>query len=200
MNRDAVVVDPPGPYRGLDLHAVGAQRRGSDRGRLRLLDGEHRSAASTTVTRTPNRANTWASSSPIAPPPSTASVPARLELDRLVVGPVRGLGQPGHRRGRRTGPGADDHPLRAANSWSPTRTRPAPSRRPCRGRTGRPSPRTARPPPCRPSRRSPPSRIRVATGAQSGAPSRSRPALAPGAPRPAASAARIIILLGTQPQ
>ena len=30
-------------------------------------------AASTTVTRLPNRANTWASSQPIAPPPSTIS-------------------------------------------------------------------------------------------------------------------------------
>ena len=129
-----------------------------------------RSCASTIVTRTPNRANTCASSTPIAPPPSTSSDDGTVVgLDRLLVRPVRRVRQPVDRRDDR---GRADRrsrrPRLASMVSSPTA--------PASGRRGVAVPRTKRPP--LPTNRSTAtlssqlsvasSRIRLATGAQSG--------------------------------
>ena len=72
-----------------------------------------RSAASTTVTRAPNRANTCANSQPMAPPPSTTTASGDLgQPHRVAVGPVRRVRQPVDRRGGGLGAGVEHHALR----------------------------------------------------------------------------------------
>ena len=161
-----------------------------------------------TVTRLPNRAKTCASSTPMAPPPSTtsdsgtrsASIASWLVQNGCRPGP-------GPAGPRPWCPPPDDAPARRSTCGSPperrgqlTATSPGALIRPC--------PRTRMPP--LPVNRSTAtlssqssvasSRIRRATGAQSGAIS-ARPAM-PGIRRPSAirSAARIIIFEGTHPQ
>ncbi len=90
-----------------------------------------RSATSTTVTSTPNRANTCANSQPIGPPPSTirdfgSSVSATAS--RLVQYGVPCSPSIGGAAG--AVPVFSTTPLRATYVVSPTRTRPGPSRTP----------------------------------------------------------------------
>jgi hypothetical protein len=95
-----------------------------------------RGPASSTVTRTPKRANTWAISQPIAPPPTTTSEPGSLvarTASRLVQYGVPASPSIGSSAGRV--PGFSTTPTRASYTTSPpsvraTRTRPGPSRRP----------------------------------------------------------------------
>jgi hypothetical protein len=160
-----------------------------------------RSRASTTVTVTPKRAYTWANSRPTAPPPSTISDPGRVlasTASRLVQYGVPVSPSSGGTAG--SVPVATTTARDASKIWPPTATRPGPANRPW--------PRTNRPP--LPTNRSTAtwsfqssvasSRMRAATGAQSGDTS-ACPAI-PSTRRASASrsAARIIILLGTQPQ
>src|SRR3569833_3831576 len=98
-----------------------------------------RGAASTTVTRLPNRANTWASSLPIAPPPRTisdsgsslASMASRFVQYGVPLSPSIG-GVSG------AVPVASTTPRRARKTSSPTV--------PSFGPVKRPLPRTSRPP------------------------------------------------------
>ena len=159
-----------------------------------------RSSASISVTRVAKRANACAISSPIAPPPSTTSdagAVSAFAASRFVQ--YRTSARPGIGGIAGDVPVAITIPRRATKSVSPTRTRPSPS--------STPRPRTTRTP-CF-SRRSTATRsfqssaasfrMRRATGAKSGV-TTARPAM-PSTRRASASrsAARIIILLGTQP-
>ena len=68
---------------------------------LGLLAGQQPVARLDDRDLAPKRANTWASSTPMAPPPSTISDSGTsLGLDRLAVGPVRRAGQAVDRRDR----------------------------------------------------------------------------------------------------
>src|SRR5918995_2336946 len=163
--------------------------------------GSSRSMASTTVTATPNRAYACASSNPTAPPPSTsidagsvlASTASRLVQYGVPASPWIG-GMTG------AVPVASTTPRRASYVAPSTSTVPTP--------VSRPRPRTNRPP--LPSNRSTAtwsfqssvasSRIRAATGSQSGATS-ACPAM-PSTRRASATRwpPRITILVGTRPQ
>jgi hypothetical protein len=78
-----------------------------------------------------------------------------LGLDRLTVGPVRGVGEPGDRRDRGVVPVATTTPApRAERGRRPVTASGRRAGR-ARGRTCRPCRRTARRRPCRPSRRWP---------------------------------------------
>ena len=160
-----------------------------------------RPAPSTTVTLVPKRAKTCESSAPIAPPPSTrsdagtsvASIASRFVQNGVPARPGMG-GMAG------SVPVLMMIPRLARNTWSPTVTSP--------GAVMTPWPRKNVPP--LPVNRSTATlssqssvasaRILAATGAQSGC-TCELPAM-PGIRRPSArrSAARIIILDGTQPQ
>ena len=167
--------------------------------------GSSRPVASTTVTLAPKRAKTWASSDPIAPPPRTISDSGTCSVSmasRLVQNGVPG--QARDRRHGRRGAGADHDPAprRAARS-SPSRPEPV------TGRDDRAVPAEQQAAlagePVGGGRVVPvvgglvPDPLR-ATGAQSGC-TVDAPAI-PGIRWPSASrsAARIIILDGTQPQ
>ncbi len=160
-----------------------------------------RSRPSTTVTRLPNRANICASSSPIAPPPSTTSDSGTVVVaiaSRLVQYGVPS--SPGIGGTTGADPVAMTMPRRVVNVVSPTTTRPGPSRR-ALSRTSRPpffSNRSAATWSFQSSVAS--SRMRFATGAKSG--STVAVPETPSMRRASASrlAPRIIILLGMQPQ
>ncbi len=159
-----------------------------------------RSAISSTVTRTPNRASACAISAPIAPPPITTSDPGTDSIritSRLVQYGVSASPSIGGTAG--AVPGLSTTPRDASKVSPPTST--------VRGPVSRAWPRTNRAPAF--SSRSTAtwssqlsvasSRIRSATSPQSG-----RTSASPASPpmrRPSAStsAARIIILLGMQP-
>ena len=160
-----------------------------------------RGPASRTVTVAPKRAKTWASSTPIAPPPMTASedgTSVASIASRFVQYGVDARPSMGGAHAR--WPTLITTARLATYAVSPTSTRPGPS--------SRPQPRTKRPP--LRSKRSTAtvssqssvasSRMRAATGAQSGRTS-AVPAIE-GTRRASASrsAARIIILDGTHPQ
>ena len=91
----------------------------------------------TTVTCTPNRAKTWASSQPIGPPPRTTSEPGqRGDLHGVAVGPERRALETRHAGPRRPGAGVEDDA--ACRRRTPSRRRRAPSRRPGRDRPAGP--------------------------------------------------------------
>jgi hypothetical protein len=96
-----------------------------------------RSSASTTVTATPNRAYAWASSKPIAPPPSTISDPARslastasrlgqyeVPASPSIDGTVGSAGADHHRTPRLEHPLTDLHPARSGQA-APAADEPA---------------------------------------------------------------------------
>ncbi len=159
-----------------------------------------RSATSSTVTCEPNRANAWASSQPIGPPPMTASEAgssATFTISRLVQYGVSASPSIGSRAG--DVPTLSTTPRAPTYSSSPTRTVPVPA--------SRPSPRTIRTPAASSRSTWESSRqwlvaclsSRVATAPQSGEtsalPARSSTRRASAS----ALAARIIILDGMQP-
>ncbi len=158
-------------------------------------------ATSSTVTSAPKRRNTWASSTPMAPPPRTTSEAGTSSVSmasRLVQYGVPASPATGGIQARV--PMLRTTPRSASMIVSPTATRFGPS--------SRPQPRTRRPP--LPSNRSAATvsshesvasaRMRRATGAQSAC-TVEEPAM-PGTRRASASRseARIIILEGTHPQ
>ena len=86
----ALARDPLRPSTPLHSRCPRARSLGDQRAGLRLLRIEDPVHGLDTVTRLPNRANVCASSSPIAPPPSTTSDSGTVVADdRLPVGPVR---------------------------------------------------------------------------------------------------------------
>jgi len=116
--------------------ALGGEDLG-DQGRgLGLVGREQPGPCCTIVTRTPNRENTWASSQPIGPPPSTTSEPGSSvtrTASRFVQYGVPASPSIGGTAGRV--PGLSSTPRVAAYvvvvpPGSSTRTRPGPSRRP----------------------------------------------------------------------
>ena len=164
-----------------------------------------RSATSSTVTRTPNRENAWASSAPIAPPPMHDQRARQLrELRRR-----RGWSSTACPRARRSAGPTGSVPVfsttplrRGVRRRRPTSTRAAgrsAGRRRARSVTPASTSRSTATWSSQSAVAS--SRIRACTGAQSGVtvlvPGQVR---RPAAPRPATSAARIIILLGMQPK
>ena len=171
--------------------------------------GTSRSAPSATATRLPNRAKTCASSTPMAPPPRTtndsgtcsASIASWLVQNGVPARP--GIGGTAGAL-----PAAMTMPSRARSTCASPAAPPAGVTVTSPGAVIRPWPRTRMPP--LPVNRSAAtlssqssvasSRIRRATGAQSGSIS-DRPAM-PGIRRPSVirSAALIIIFEGTQPQ
>ena len=168
--------------------------------------GSSRSAPSATVTSLPNRAKTWPSSTPIAPPPSTTRDPGTCSVSiasRLVQKGVPA--RPGIGGTAGAVPAAMTTARWARSTCSPPADRATVT---SPGAVIRPRPRTRMPPlpvnrsaatvSCQSSVAS--LRIRWATGAQSG-PIRAVPAM-PSIRRPSVSRlpARIIILEGTQPQ
>src|SRR5918994_6469937 len=115
-----------------------------------------RSAASTMVTVTPNRANTWPNSRPIAPPPSTISEPGRVVVataSRFVQYGVSA--NPGTGGTDGTVPVARTTPRRALTVRPSTLTTPGPANPARPGRTGPLAGRSAPPPPGHSSRRWP---------------------------------------------
>src|SRR5580704_5146060 len=157
--------------------------------------------ASSTETLDPNRWNTWASSTPMAPPPSTpndAGTSSVSMASRLVQYGVSDNPGTGGVQARVPIPTTTARP--ASMTRSPTATRLGPSSRP-HPRMNLPPLSSKRLTATASSHESvASSRIRLATGAQSGS-TVTAPAM-PGTLRasPSRSADRIIILDGTQPQ
>ncbi len=90
-------------------------------------NGSSRSAASTTVTLEPNRANAWASSSPIAPPPRTISESGRSLVSKASLFVQYGVSAKPSIGGI-TGsvPAPMTTPRRASNVVPSTSTKPGP--------------------------------------------------------------------------
>ena len=159
-----------------------------------------RGAASTSVTVVPNRANAWASSAPIAPPPMTT-----IDAGRSAVASTSRLVQNGVSARPSTGGAAGEVPVLSTTPREATYRVPLTSTTPVS--TSRPWPRTKRTPAC--SRRSTAtvssqssvasSRIRACTSAPVGGDLRGAGRVPTRRASASRFAARIAIFEGMQP-